>query len=141
MRQDVKNALKKYKIITLGVKGIIADAQKILADAEQVEFASMANMTILKTSTGESHTYRCVFFITDNRVVIRVYRLSKDSICIINYDDITEINAEKCSAMGGRITIVTEKRVYNVKINSSKYAGTYQDVLSILEEKTKLGGL
>lgn len=79
MREDTQKALKEYEISTFLFKKEIENAEKLIADNENVIIVLTTNFSITFPDPTKRVASPCVVFVTDKRMII-LYKNGKDDV-------------------------------------------------------------
>ena len=105
MRNDVEQAIEKFKIVTFGNKKHIEKSQAMLTDDETVLFVTGTNLTISYNTSGGTGFFPGVLFLTDKRVFFNYSALGTFSSDSISLDEIRSVNYYGNGLTGSHIQI------------------------------------
>ena len=120
MRNDVEQAIKKFKTITFGFKGNIEKSQATLADDETILFITITNIIISYSTTGRTESLPGVLFLTDKRVFFNFRALGNFSSESMPLDEIRSINYYGNGITGNHIEIHGLIKTYNFTVTYKK---------------------
>lgn len=129
MRVDVSEALKKYKIKTLGNKGNIEYAESKLKNDESVLYISPTNIAIYTSDVASSSInlgspkadaggskYPGVLTVTDKRIVFTSRVLKNEFIDEMSLAEIYSVSCFGNGMTGGHIKIDSAKRTFEMLV-------------------------
>lgn len=120
MRQDIEQALERFKVNTFGNKKIIEKAESLLRADEQVLYISPTNVVVTAVNTNKKNKLPGVFVLTDNRILFH-YKIVFDEFT--DTSELSKIDSINCfgnGITGGHIEIHTRTKTYDILVSYKK---------------------
>lgn len=120
MREDTKQALKKYNILVfLSLKKAIEDAEQMLDENETVLFAEITNLLVTYIGTIKTERFIGVIFLTDKRIIFKSRSLKVITSETIPLNEVISVHCTLNKLTNGHIEIQCSTKIYSIEVISN----------------------